>query len=711
MTKFACAVIALVLWSVPAGAQHLAHGASGLPHGIPDFCLEAGSLIVPSGEARTLSGSIDVPCLGIHGAVTVADGTKIRGQVLVYADGSLVVGAMEKPARDVTFVLPDRPLNTQTDPEQFGNGFIGLGRVWFYGVPTAGNVARSITIRSENPQGTRGHVLISQRADLILQYVDILEMGRTLAAVPINSTLIAPDSGEVVRIGTNQIGRYALHLHHVMGPLPGSGRPYQFQLVGNRIVGDSKWGIAAHNSHFGLLQDNVCVRSAGVCYVEEDGSETGNQWLGNYAGQPSSVKVCSVETYDPEGQCSAGFWLRGSNQVLRNNTVEGMQRGIGWWHGCLEMIGPPCGLDVKVTIPKFPGADTTDVNNIEICKGADGSTGACTVKNRKGLQADGNILRNTETGLDFWWVSRVQNGGPAITNTTFENVRVPLFMHYSDVQYDGITATGCVDFIQQFNDAHPIGFGAAESRVVHATATCTDSVYRRIGQLHQAPLWRITDSTLNVPNGVRLRYGGQRVVGYPEAVFAIERSTMSGQIFTIDPADPESLPEQKITYSAANVNGQTFTRVLPEGSTPTPPTLVLAVSSNVTQASPNGQPVAVTYQAPIASGGTPPLAASCSPVSGSLFTVGTTLVSCQASDAAGQKASASFSVTVTFTPTPPVDVCKTDPLTLTMTWPKQSTSQTRSQTNKPARVTTDMLVTPWKATAVDARGCVVTVTK
>jgi hypothetical protein len=671
-------------------AQHLAHGASGLPHGIPDFgAIDPQATVIPVGESRTLSGVQDFSTLAIKGTVTIANGAAISAcTVLVYPGGAVLGGAQGAPI-SAQITIKDCPLNTTADPEQFGTGFISFGVTRLHGTPIAGNAPRSIVVKSARKDGTRGHVLLTQRADLDIRYVDFVDLGRTKASEPLNSTTFDA-AGAVAKIGTNQIGRYALHLHHVMGPEPGSGRPFQFQLVGNRIVGDLKWGLAAHNSHFGWIQDNVCLQSAGVCYVEEDGSETGNQWIGNYAGQPAATTTCSVETYDPEGRCSAGFWLRGSNQVLLNNVVEDMQRGIGWWHGCLEMIGPPCGLDVKVTIPKVPGADTTDVNQIEICKGADGSTGACTVKHRKGLQVDGNILRGTETGLDFWWISRVQNGGPPITNTTFERVRVPLFMHYSDVQYDGIVATGCADFIQQFNDAHPIGFGAAESRVVRATATCTDSVYRRIGQLHQAPLWRITDSTLNVPNGVRLRYGGQRVVGYPEGVFIVERSTMSGQIFTIDTADPESLPEQKIIYSALGVNGQTFTRVLPDGSTvPTPVDCVVSVWSPWSA----WTPISNTQEQ----------------------RTRTRTVLTPASNGGAACPSLTETETRAIAPPPP-DPCVVDPLVLTINrnngWPSSATgSQLRWTANKPARVTFDPLVMPWRATATDARGCAVTVTK
>jgi lysophospholipase L1-like esterase len=59
-----------------------------------------------------------------------------------------------------------------------------------------------------------------------------------------------------------------------------------------------------------------------------------------------------------------------------------------------------------------------------------------------------------------------------------------------------------------------------------------------------------------------------------------------------------------------------------------------------------GQAVAVTYTPPTAQGGTPPAPVSCSPLSGALFPVGNSTVSCTASDAVGKTASCGFTVTV-----------------------------------------------------------------
>ncbi len=125
-------------------------------------------------------------------------------------------------------------------------------------LPHVGNLTRSIRIRSENPTGTRWHVIFVDRADVDIRYVSFVNLGRTTTE-PLSSS--------------NLIGRYPLHIHHVFGPTSPQPNGYQFTLIGNVIEGGSKWGITVHNSHFGLIQDNVVYNTGGAGIMTEDGSE------------------------------------------------------------------------------------------------------------------------------------------------------------------------------------------------------------------------------------------------------------------------------------------------------------------------------------------------------------------------------------------------------------------------------------------------------
>ena len=91
----------------------------------------------------------------------------------------------------------------------------------------------------------------------------------------------------------------------------------------------------------------------------------------------------------------------------------------------------------------------------------------------------------------------------------------------------------------------------------------------------------------------------------------------------------------------------------PPAPTPDPPALTCA--ANVTAESPNGQPVTVALETPAAQGGAPPVAVSCD--APETFPVGTTTVTCTATDALSRTAACSYTVTVTAVPDPPTLTC------------------------------------------------------
>lgn len=84
---------------------------------------------------------------------------------------------------------------------------------------------------------------------------------------------------------------------------------------------------------------------------------------------------------------------------------------------------------------------------------------------------------------------------------------------------------------------------------------------------------------------------------------------------------------------------------------PTSPTsLSISCPGNVAATSRDGRPTEVTYTSPTTSGGTPPVSATCTPASGSTFPLGSTTVSCTATDQRQRTASCSFTVTVAAPP-------------------------------------------------------------
>ncbi|MBI4266625.1 MAG: hypothetical protein HY657_19835 [Acidobacteria bacterium] len=216
-----------------------------------------------------------------------------------------------------------------------------------------GNVSRNVVVRSQNPQGTRGHVIFVAHPDVDIRYALFKDLGRTRMGVLDNAEFAA--DGSVRHVGTNQIGRYSIHFHHAFGPRTPQANGYQFTLIGNAVDDASKWGVTIHNSHYGLIRDNVVYNSRGAGIVTEDGTESFNVFERNFAvrsegsGEFAPRSGYGGATADPGGE-GAGFWLRGPNNILRNNVAANVEVfGYGIAAGALG----------TVRIPGFKGADTS----------------------------------------------------------------------------------------------------------------------------------------------------------------------------------------------------------------------------------------------------------------------------------------------------------------------------------------------------------------
>ena len=153
-------------------------------------------------------------------------------------------------------------------------------------LPHVGNLTRNVVVRSEDPNGTRGHMLSNHMADVDIRYALFKDLGRT-TYLPLNTT-------------TNHIGRYPIHMHHVIGPMTTPANGYQFTLVGNAVDGGSvetqfKWGITVHGTHYGSIKDNVVYNYNGAAIATEDGSESFNEFDHNFVmrgiGEPDEPGV------------------------------------------------------------------------------------------------------------------------------------------------------------------------------------------------------------------------------------------------------------------------------------------------------------------------------------------------------------------------------------------------------------------------------------
>lgn len=233
------------------------------------------------------------------------------------------------------------------------------------GMPHVGNLTRNIVIRSEDSSGIRGHALFTERAKVDIRYVAFVEMGRTTAD-PLDNTIIKNDIVE--HIGLNQIGRYPIHMHHLMGPVNDENIGYQFVLKGNSVEDGAKWGIAVHNSHFGLIDSNVVYDIEGASIITEEGNEKENQFINNFA-----VKVGNMITskYSPRyggvagigrplgfadfGYEGSAFWFTGNDDYVTDNVAANAA-----FAGVMYNARSKGYVNNHPLVPNFRGADIND---------------------------------------------------------------------------------------------------------------------------------------------------------------------------------------------------------------------------------------------------------------------------------------------------------------------------------------------------------------
>ena len=275
-----------------------------------------------------------------------------------------------------------------------GNGVLDF-------LPHVGNLTRNVVIRSESAigqAGTKGHTLFTHRAEIDVRYVTFKDLGRT--------TIAALDDV------TNHIGRYPLHAHHLMGPVTTPANGYQYTLVGNAIDGGStvhnlKWGAAIHNSHYGLIKDNVAYNWAGAIWMFEDGSESFNLFEHNFA-----VRSHGVGGFVAEGTEGTGFWFRGPNNYVRGNVAADC------WN---ENPDSAYGLKFfmrylgNIRVPNFKGADTSVAGQYTTVHG----------NKLPLLEVSDNEVYCAAQGITWWWVNMEEaQANPFAAETVVSDCRV-----------------------------------------------------------------------------------------------------------------------------------------------------------------------------------------------------------------------------------------------------------------------------------------------
>jgi hypothetical protein len=135
----------------------------------------------------------------------------------------------------------------------------------------------------------------------------------------------------------------------------------------------------------------------------------------------------------------------------------------------------------------------------------------------------------------------------------------------------------------------------------------------------------------------------------------------AGVTFNCSPASGSSfaLGTTTVTCTATDAHSNTDTCSFTVTVVDTQPPTIICPANQIRSNSPNQCGAVVTYPAPTVTDNTPGSSFVCSPAAGSFFPIGTTMVTCVATDSGGNHSNCSFTVTVNDTQAPTI-ICPAD---------------------------------------------------
>lgn len=258
------------------------------------------------------------------------------------------------------------------------------------------HLSRNI-VYSQTPE-TRAHTIAMGACDVRMASAEVLLSGRSQAPQPIDDTVRKPDNS-VLHLGTNQRGRYAVHMHHV-------SRPFAIdRLVIETPVPHSRWALSHHTGH-GTVTNCIANNFYGAGIVGEAGTETGLHKGNSIMRQllPGSTSLQGGPDYprfnsrdaagrlmEDRGHGGYGAWYRGPFIAVEDCKFNGWAIEGFSWNLEADFHGP---LPQMFTLRPIEGRDPAQVGTFDF-----EVTDTVPVKRCKATMA---MLSGESGGMTFW---------------------------------------------------------------------------------------------------------------------------------------------------------------------------------------------------------------------------------------------------------------------------------------------------------------------
>ena len=219
------------------------------------------------------------------------------------------------------------------------------------------NLDRTVRLASESDRAKRrGHVMITTQ-DATLEFVGLIDLGRTEKARPFTDPLNGTPPDDVP---PNPQARYPCHFHRTGVDTADEPR----RVRGCVVRGSPGWGYVNHHSYV-EVEDCVAYRVFGAGFVAEVGTEVGS-FRRNFAlrstgsgGLPDNrqFREDDAGSIDDFGHGGYGFWLQGPGVAVEENVAAGHRHHgfVYWTRAKPDHAVPPEKIGGIVgEVPNFP---------------------------------------------------------------------------------------------------------------------------------------------------------------------------------------------------------------------------------------------------------------------------------------------------------------------------------------------------------------------
>jgi hypothetical protein len=193
------------------------------------------------------------------------------------------------------------------------------------------NTRRNVLITGTASTTRGGHVMQCHNNDCVIANAAFVNLGRTDKSVHLNNGTFDQNTG-IGTPGTNQVGRYALHLHRCMWINVTDNDP-MIPVLNCYQTNSPGWGFDNHSSNVNF-DSNCCVNNFGACIVNEAGNEIG-LYNNNVAARAVGVAngaFLEGSRLNDFGFGGDGFWLQSPGCSMSNNIAFNCQTGYFWYN-------------------------------------------------------------------------------------------------------------------------------------------------------------------------------------------------------------------------------------------------------------------------------------------------------------------------------------------------------------------------------------------